>query len=110
MLDEIAKEPWLWGFLGAFVYAVPRASACFFAARDAKTPWARCIVDGMIALVIGPFAAEAVGPWVAHLVHDESLRELRAISAVIGLLANPAAPGVVEALSGRLLRRLKGTE
>lgn len=110
MWHQLLQEPALWGFLGAFVYAAPRASACYFAARDNSGHWGRCLVDAVFAMIIGIVAAASLEPWIAHKLGDESMRQLRAISTVLGLLANPMAPGVVDALSGRLLRRLRGTE
>lgn len=104
----IIEAPAFWGFLGAFIYACPRASACVFAALDTDHRWVRCLIEAVVAVLIGPAAAESLEPWFAHIVHDQTQSELRAISMLIGLLANPASPGIVSALSLRLIRKLGG--
>lgn len=105
---SIFETPAFWGALGAFIYACPRASACVFAALDTDHRWLRCLIEAFVALSVGPAAAEGLEPWLANFVGDQSQSELRAIAMLIGLLANPASPGIVAALSGRLIRKLGG--
>lgn len=88
--------PWymlaLWGFLGAFIYAAPRFSACFFASRQAGTTSVVCLVEGLICLAIGTIASPLVAPWLQQFLKRDGGHETMAIAAIVGLLANPVAP------------------
>lgn len=100
--------PALWGLLGAVIYAAPRFTACFFSARETGGPWTRCAAEAVTALLTGAIAAAAFGGWLARFIHQTGPGDNEAVCAVIGLLANPTAPGVIEALSGRVLNRFRG--
>lgn len=110
MASVIANSPILWGFLGAFIYAGPRLTACVFAARQTETGWFECGFEFAVALLIGVASAWAFAPWGASVLKATDPAQIRAIAATIGLLANPAAPKVIDLLSGRVLQMLKGPE
>lgn len=88
--------PWymlaLWGLLGAFIYAAPKFSACFFAARQEGGSVVVCAVEGFISLAIGTIASPLVAPWLQNFLKRDGSHETMAIAAVVGLLANPVAP------------------
>jgi hypothetical protein len=104
---DIAASPWFWGFCGAFIYAAPRLSACLFSAQETGAPWAKCAVDGAFAVVIGPISAGAFTGSVQSYWGLTSNEHLPAVSAMIGLLANPLAPSAIEVLSVGFLERLR---
>lgn len=109
--------PGVWGALGAFIYAAPRLSACLVAARQRGGGWGVCALEFATALITGTIAAAAFAPSVARLLAPDA-HDLNAVAAMIGLLANPTAPKLVETLStiasnvvsGRLLKSIKGDE
>lgn len=106
-----AFTPALWGFMGAFIYAAPRLATCMFAARQAGTGWFGCGFEFVMALLIGAVAAGAWGPEVSiSVLKSSDPAHLRAVAATIGLLANPAAPRVIDILTGRILNVLKGSD
>jgi hypothetical protein len=107
---EIGRSPALWGFLGAFIYAAPRLTACIFASRQAGVGWFLCGFEFALALLIGVAAALPFAPLAASVLKVSDQAQIRAIAATIGLLANPAAPKVIDILSGRMLNYLKGPE
>jgi hypothetical protein len=86
----------IWGALGAFIYGAPRLIACAIACRDAGTSSWLCVLEFGVALLIGTIAAAAFSALVLSLTH---LKDGHAISAMIGLLANPTAPKVVSRVS-----------
>lgn len=96
-----------WGFLGAFVYAGPKFSACLYTANESGGRWGWCALEGVIALATGTIAAAALTPWAQHLTRLVEPRDLPAVAGMIGLLANPLAPGLIDAVSGRILRRIR---
>lgn len=88
--------PAVWGFLGAFIYAAPRWVACLVACREAKaSPWP-CALELAVALATGSIAAAAFSATAMALSH---VKDANAVSAMVGLLANPTAPKLVTALS-----------
>lgn len=91
--------PWyilaLWGLLGAFIYAAPRFSACYFASRQSEGSSVQCGVDLVLSLAVGTAAAVVVSPWIQNYFHRQGDHEVRAIAAMVGLLANPVAPRLV---------------
>ena len=96
MLAYIAELPAFWGFMGAFIYAAPRFSACYWQCRDTQSGWGRCLFDAVVALCVGSIAAFALAEWTKAILNRTGDYELRAISALIGLLANRLAPKVVD--------------
>lgn len=88
--------PWyllgLWGALGAFMYTGPKFSACFFAARQSGSSSLVCFVEAVISLVTGIMAAIVAAPWIYHYLQRDGEHEIRAIAAIVGLLANPVVP------------------
>lgn len=115
-MSSVLDVPALWGLGGAFIYAGPRFSACYFEARRSDGQWSRCAIDGVIALLIGLIAAGALGVWAQQFFAREGSHELRALSTVIGLLANPCAPGVVgigqrivDAVGNVVTNKIKGS-
>lgn len=105
--------PWymlaLWGLLGAFIYAAPRFSACFFAARQAGGTSVVCAVEASVCLAIGTITSPLIAPWLQYYLKRDGTHETMAIAAVIGLLANPVAPKLfnIETLIS-MLKSIKG--
>lgn len=87
--------PALWGLAGAAIYAAPRWLACKF---EGDGGLVRCTLDALVCLAVGTLAAAAFAPWALDFLHQKQ-RYLSAIAAMIGLLANPTAPRLVEKLS-----------
>ena len=58
----------LWGMAGAFMYAAPKLSACAFSTKPEDGPPMRCILDAVIALVIGALAAAAWGQFALEFL------------------------------------------
>lgn len=110
-ISSIAQWPALWGACGAIIYAAPRLTVCLFAARSDGKRWFECgcVFEFIVALLIGTIAALAFGPWIgASILKATDPGQLRAIATGIGLLANPAAPRVIEILNGRIFQMIKG--
>lgn len=112
----LSSSPAVWGFLGAFIYAAPRLTACVVAAQAARGGSLVCLLEFFTASGVGAVAAAAFAPTLAHLVGAD--RDINAISAMIGLIANRTAPKLVETLStitanivsGRIMKTFKGDE
>jgi len=105
--------PWymlaLWGALGAFIYAAPKFSACFFSSRQNGGSSVVCFIEGCISVLVGIFASIAVAPWIYAFLERDGEHEIRAICAVVGLLANPIAPKLFNLDTFiSMLRSLKG--
>lgn len=104
----------LWGLSGAFIYAAPRWMACAFASKGVAL---RCSLEMIVCLGIGSIAAAAFGPWVLVFLKQRPT-DLGAISAMVGLLANPTAPKVVDmignlassGLVSRIAKAVKGDD
>lgn len=110
MIDVIINGSAFWGFLGAFIYAGPKLSACIFETGDGTkrhSLW-YCILEFVMALGVGVIAAEAFGPWVQGFLKRDGQHELRAISGLIGLLANPLSPVIVKGFEKRAGAVIKG--
>lgn len=91
---------WFWGLGGAFIYAGPRLIVCI----QQHQTWGErfgCIVEFLVSIGIGIFAAEGVGPYVAATLHQTQEHQVRALAVVVGLLANPVAPGIVKLMSAQ---------
>lgn len=106
--EHVAMAAALWGFLGGIVYSGPKFSACLYAAREAKRGWAWCLLEFIIAQLVASISAAVLAPWVIFSFHRNPEHEISALSGIIGLVANRAAPGVIDVLNGRLLKKLKG--
>lgn len=106
MWGEIAREPALWGFLGSFVYAAPRLSACAFTAKATGEMLAKCAFEAVVALGTGAIAAAAFAPSTANALGAPE--HLNAVAAMLGLIANPTAPKLIESLSGLVSNILSG--
>lgn len=105
--------PWyllaLWGTLGAFIYAAPKFSACYFSSKQTGEKSIICFVEGTVAILIGTAASVAVSPWIYNFLGREGEHEIRAICSIVGLLANPVAPKLfnIETLIS-VLKSMKG--
>jgi hypothetical protein len=99
--------PAFWGFLGAVIYAAPKMTTCFFA-EAGRAHLRRCLIEGVTALLIGTVAAAAFQPWIAGYLHATTPAASQAMSAMIGMLANTVAPGVIRVLADTALARLRG--
>lgn len=104
---DILASPWFWGAAGAFVYSGPKLSTCVFDSRKTGAPTAKCVVDAIFAMVIGPISAAALTGTVQGYTGLSGADHLPAVSACLGILANPLAPGVIEVMSGAVLTRLR---
>lgn len=108
MWAELAGSAALWGFLGAFMYAGPRTVVAIYAARERGLRWGGHAAEGLIALLVGTIAAEAFAPWIQDYLKRTSAHDLRALGVMLGLVANRAAPTLVDLVAGKLMKRLKG--
>jgi predicted anti-sigma-YlaC factor YlaD len=95
LLDLVLASPAVWGGAGAFIYAGPRWLACFWPTKG--TAW-RCTAEGAVCIIIGTLAAQAFAGWASRVFH-QAPADLPAVAAMIGLLANPLAPRLVDGLS-----------
>lgn len=96
----------LWGFLGAFVWAAPRLLVAWGESRTARTPLLPHLIEFVVALAFGPIFAAGFGEFGAGYIGLEEPRALRAVSLVIGMIANPLAPKIVEIATGGVIGRL----
>lgn len=100
--DLIMASPWLWGFLGSFLYASMTLVAAMWGDNPAEgVHRKRVLAEFWIALIVGPVIAEGFGPsvfrinWLAGFDH-------RAISLSLGLAGNYLWPVVVLQLGARV--------
>lgn len=105
---SLLDSPALWGLAGAVVFAGPKLTACIYNATETKVPYSRCVLETITALIIGVISAAAFEPWLAGIVHMTTPPDQRALSTVIGIAANPTAPGIISFLSDVILTRIKG--
>ncbi len=106
MIDVMAW-PAAWGFLGAIIYAVPKLTTCLYA--EAGAPHLRrCFVEVITALLIGTVTAAAFQPWLAGYLHATAPQDTKAMSAMIGMLANSTAPPIIKFLGDTVINRIKG--
>ena len=100
-------QPALWGFLGAIIYAAPKLTTCAYS--EAGAPHVRrCVIEAGTALLIGTVTAAAFQPWLAGYLHATTPQDTKAMSAMIGMLANTTAPGIIKFLSDNVLTRIRG--
>lgn len=93
---DIFSWPAVWGVLGAFIYAGPRWATCIITNRELGKRHAGCTLEFTVALVSGGIAAAAFSS--ATLAFSK-VKDLNAISAMVGLLANPVVPVLVKRVS-----------
>ena len=91
----------LWGFAGAVVYAAPRWALCVKVCRKQGCEPQECHEELIVSLIIGAIAGAAAGHYVADLVGQTEPHQIRAVTALIGLIANRAAPGLIRVLSAK---------
>lgn len=96
----------LWGLLGAFVYAAPRLLVAWGESRAAGTGVLPHLIEFVVALTFGPIFAAGFGEWGAGYLGWTEPRSLRAVSLVIGMVANPVAPLLVNLVTGGIAGRL----
>lgn len=112
LLDLFAGAPAVWGLAGAWIYAAPRWLACVYGQPGTfwKAHW-RCTLEAGVCLAVGALAAAAFAGWIITAWHPVGA-DMPAIAAMIGLLANPIAPRLVDGLSsaaaGAITARLTG--
>jgi len=102
-----AGWPAFWGLLGAAIYAAPKLTTCFYASAG-RAHLSRCAIEAATALFTGTIAAAAFEPWIGAYLRAVSVQDMRATSAVIGMLANSTAPGIIAFLGDTVLTRIKG--
>jgi hypothetical protein len=107
---ELLRPVATWGLLGAFVYAGPRFVVCFDHCRENKDNPIGCFMDFAVCLAVGAICAEGALNLISAVTH---IQDKNAVSALIGLTANRAAPKLAETLalgadaiiSGRMFKR-----
>ena len=104
---------WLWGLLGALIYAGPRWVACYISCRESGFSPLKCALDFIMSLAIGAVAAAAFSAFVLTTLN---WKDENAVSALIGLFVHTVAPelnkraaGIIEAVFGGL-RAAKGDD
>ena len=107
MFSRITQTPAFWGLLGAIIYAAPKLVSCVYSA-ESRSHSTRCCAEALVALVIGAIGAAAFEPWIDSYLHGSGAQNTRAMSAVIGMLANSTAPGIIAFLGDTLLTRIRG--
>lgn len=107
MLAALLEAPATWGFLGAFIFAGPEWSTDVVLSKE-RMGWWPCTLKFLVALGIGTIFAAAFCPVVSEMLHRTSPAEIRGISALMGLAANPVYPTLIPALKGLALRMLEG--
>lgn len=105
----------VWGLAGAFIYAGPNLLLCIQKCRAEGCPITDCIMEFVVAMVIGGLAAEISAPYLSAFLRQTEPHQVRAIAGVVGLVANRAAPGLINILSARpmlqaILKSLGGTK
>lgn len=103
MLESIPPEA-LWGLLGAFLYAGPTTARRVYAAREARGEWRWELLDLAVSLAVGTIAAVAFLPWVADFFGGLHPSRAPGAAVIVGLLANPIRPGLIEELPKGILR------
>jgi hypothetical protein len=94
-----------WGLLGAFVYAAPRLLVVLAEKAPTKPVWIH-LAEFLLALCLGPIGASAFTPIVAEIIGWHGDANLRATALVVGMVANPIAPTVVNLVGDMILHRL----
>lgn len=108
-ISDPSLQPAIYGFLGALIYASMKVTACVYDNDPTHGPRSKCFVEAAVALLVGTISAAVFEPWLAgYVLHTTAPQETRAMSAVIGLLANQTAPGIIQFLGETLLTRIRG--
>ena len=106
-LASVLSWPAFWGLLGSIVYAGPRLTACIYA-RESQGHVAKCFADAFTALVVSTISAAAFVPWVGVYLHATASEDIKAMSAVVGMLANGTTPAIIDFLRDVVLNRIRG--
>lgn len=96
---------WLWGLLGAFIYAGPRWVRCHVTCRETGDPKIECLLDFVVSLAVGSIAAGAFAP---ILLTWTGLGDENALSALVGVFVNPVAPELTKR-APKMIVNLLGT-
>jgi hypothetical protein len=106
---DVTAQAVMWGTLGAVVYAAPRLLACVIANLKTQHGWIVCAAEAVIALVVGAISAGAVAPWFQGVLFKGGGQEtMRVTAAMIGLIANRAAPKIIDGVLERALAVITG--
>ncbi len=107
---------WFWGLAGAFIFAAMELLAGLFEARAPAERPARVhhLLKFFVALATGAICAEAFTPWATALPFLGDMisnggdpGRLHGIAAMIGLMANSAAPRIAEALNKKIVKKIE---
>jgi hypothetical protein len=94
-VGKIFALPFVWGFFGSLVYAAGRLSSVVFGeARDHARAVRKAAAYFIIAIVFGPFAAQAFGPTLVDWVGNKARPQ--AIYFIVGLSINAVWPTIQE--------------
>ena len=85
-----------WGLLGALIHAGPKFITCFYDDDHVRHPRSRCFADFVTREAIGAIAAAAFSPSILGYLHLTTPQDAKAMSAAIGMLANPLAPELIK--------------
>ena len=69
-----------------------------------------CLLEMIVGQIVAAISAALLALPIIFNFHRSPEYELPALAGIIGLMANRAAPGVIEMLNGRLLKKLKGED
>lgn len=90
-----------WGLAGAAVYGAPRWVLCVKVCRKQDCNPQECHEELIVSLLIGAIAGAAAGQYVAEIVNQTQPHQIRAVTALLGLIANRAAPGLIRLFSAK---------
>lgn len=96
-------ELWFWGFCGAFCYA---AYVLVMRLKEDPTAWRLPCAEFAIALVLGPIFSRAFAPALAYYFPWMAKPDMVALSVMVGLCANPAAPLLSKVVVSRVIRKI----
>lgn len=110
MLEFILASPAVWGLLGALMYALPKLLAGAYSAAARGGSWVICALEFLAALFGGVAAAVVFTPWgIEYLARsferEAAPHDLRGIAFLLGMVANRAAPLLVEWIGERIAGR-----
>lgn len=88
-----------WGFCGAFVYAGPRYVMCRRVCRAEGENTRGCAEEMVVSCLIGAIAGFSLGQYAADMVNQTQPHQVRAVTVIVGLVANRAAPGLIRLFS-----------
>ena len=90
-----------WGLAGAAVYGAPRWAMCVKTCRRAGRDASECHEELVVSLVVGAISGAAAGPYLADIVRQTEPHQVRAVTALVGLVANRVAPGLIRLFSAK---------